>query len=658
MQAGKLVRADFSAGELGPEMAGRFDIPQYHSALARLENAVTMPQGGIRKMPGTTYLGEAKDMSHPVRLMSYIYNSDYSYMFEFGHLYLRIWKQDGTVLQDDLVTPWAGADLRKIQRGGFEEVGYYVCKGYRPQKITFTPSTESFAISEPTFITDTDPQSSTYTPEQQFHLEDYWPSVASFYEERLILSSTPNNPATVFGSKTGLPEDFTLGENDDMAYAHNIASRDASPVLWIDAYGVMIIATATAEFTLRGGNIGITPSSFLIRAESTYGSSEVEGKLYGDAVIFLQRHGTRIREYTYQDNQSPYLGMELSMAAPHICKPRAVETTHIQDPWGIIWFTRSDGVLVGMTRERGGDQLSFHRHTTDGQYESVVGLAASDRDQLWAVVIREIDGATVRYIERFDSMQNKPLETGVYTHSALTLNLGDAVEITAVATANPLVVTAPGHTWEVGDYLRFTGVEGTVEMNGVTFRVEAVTGDDLTLGFSDGTGNVDASSWDAYVEGGSAEKVVETITGLGHLEGKIVAVLADGGIHAPRMVVSGSISLERWSNTTIVGLPYRAIAETMPGALGALSRMTNMAGRFDHTVGCLVGDDETTLREMLWLTSGEDLYLGPAPLFTGDKKDLFPGHTKPVESVVIANDYPLPWTVLALTVDAVRSTEV
>lgn len=54
------------------------------------------------------------------------------------------------------------------------------------------------------------------------------------------------------------------------------------------------------------------------------------------------------------------------------------------------------------------------------------------------------------------------------------------------------------------------------------------------------------------------------ISGLDHLEGKTVSILADGNVHPQRVVVGGSITLDRTASKVHVGLPYVSDFETLP----------------------------------------------------------------------------------------------
>lgn len=652
MQTGKMMIVDFSVGEMGRELAGRIDLPQYQRGGAAIENCVVMPYGGLTKMPGSLYLGEIAENTNNRVLASFVYTVDESYILEFGHLYLNIWNAAGEKVQT-ITAPWNHQHLHMIQMAGIEWWRMIACRGYKPYELDYDPDTGVFSLDDNVTFSGV-----------QFHTSDYYPAVVAFNQERLIFANTPSGPATVYASRTGIAnrKDFTVSSPLVEAdyWEHEIGNRDASEIIWIDAYGALIVATATEEFSLHGGATGLSPGNFEARPQSTYGSAPVRGRLLGDSVIFLQRNAKNIREYIYNDNNAPYIGSFLNILSPGICGPGIIQMAHTQDPYPIIWLLRKDGVIAACTRDRTIEIQGFHRHTTAGKYRSIASIPSGNTDQLWVVVERE--GKTM--IERFESFDPKPIEDGVFLHSAV---IRDAefreVELTITDT-NPLTVSGGGLV--DGTFIRVSGAVNAKELNNVFLLEES--GAEFELQHSDGSGPIDASewSWGEGEDGLAGTEVFSSILSeddtLGHLLGFEVGILADGGIHAGAEVEESGgeyvVNLNRWASKVIIGLPYMAYAETMPGGLGTVNRMTKIAGRFLNTVGCLVGDDRESLREMLWLKTGEDLYLGPAPVYTGDKKDLFPGRTKNVESIAVGNNYPLPWTLLALAVDGARSSEV
>ena len=61
---------------------------------------------------------------------------------------------------------------------------------------------------------------------------------------------------------------------------------------------------------------------------------------------------------------------------------------------------------------------------------------------------------------------------------------------------------------------------------------------------------------------------VTTLSGLSHLNGQIVSILADGAVHPQRQVEGGSITLDEPASVVHVGLPISADVQTLPAAAG------------------------------------------------------------------------------------------
>jgi hypothetical protein len=148
---------------------------------------------------------------------------------------------------------------------------------------------------------------------------------------------------------------------------------------------------------------------------------------------------------------------------------------------------------------------------------------------------------------------------------------------------------------------------------------------------------------------------VSTISGLDHLEGKIVSILADGAAHPNRTVESGSVTLQRASSVVHVGLPYTSRLQTMRPEAGAgdgtaqgkTKRINKMVIRFLATVGAKAGPDVDHLDEIQF-RSGSALMDAPVPLFTGDKIMEWPGGYDFDGYMIVEQDQPLPMTLVAL----------
>lgn len=153
------------------------------------------------------------------------------------------------------------------------------------------------------------------------------------------------------------------------------------------------------------------------------------------------------------------------------------------------------------------------------------------------------------------------------------------------------------------------------------------------------------------------------IEGLDHLEGKEVAILADGAVADRKVVENGRVSLEtnneaRKAETIHVGLPYTAKIETFPydqgqrgsTSKGKVKRISEIEIQFFETVGILYGRKE--LDRLPFRDSGKNMNQ-PVPVFTGARSVNMPTDFAPQAIVKVQSDQPLPATILSLTIDMV-----
>jgi hypothetical protein len=153
-------------------------------------------------------------------------------------------------------------------------------------------------------------------------------------------------------------------------------------------------------------------------------------------------------------------------------------------------------------------------------------------------------------------------------------------------------------------------------------------------------------------------KAVSSLSGLSHLEGKTVSILADGAAHPRRVVEGGRVTLAAPSSVVHVGLPITAELETLPLAIGlkdgsfGQGRVKNVNKvwlRVYRSSGLFVGPAPDDLREVKPRTT--EAYGSPPRLKTEEiEMDVPPDWTKGGQ-VFIRQVDPLPLTVVSLTVD-------
>ncbi|MBK3051938.1 hypothetical protein FKK29_30330, partial [Klebsiella pneumoniae] len=90
-----------------------------------------------------------------------------------------------------------------------------------------------------------------------------------------------------------------------------------------------------------------------------------------------------------------------SILAPHIFTSEIIALAYQQEPNRILWVLLEEGKLLGLTYDAEQNITGWHEHETGGTVESIKVIPDIDggRDELWMVVRRTINGATVRYLE-------------------------------------------------------------------------------------------------------------------------------------------------------------------------------------------------------------------------------------------------------------------
>lgn len=150
------VQTNFTAGELSPLLDLRFDFNKYANGVKALENYIVLPQGGVRRRPGTRFVKEVKDSSRAVCLIPFEFSTEQAYILEFGHHYIRFYMNAGQILFEsglpvELETDYEEADLFDIKFAQSADVLYLVHPKYPPQRLSRFSHTH-WALSEVRFI--------------------------------------------------------------------------------------------------------------------------------------------------------------------------------------------------------------------------------------------------------------------------------------------------------------------------------------------------------------------------------------------------------------------------------------------------------------------------------------------------------------------------
>lgn len=574
-----IIQANFIKGELSPLTHARVDLELYKTGLATCENWIVLPQGGIKTRPGTMFVSEAKDSSKAIRVVRFIYSTETNYILEFGENYIRVFKEKAQVLNAgvpvEIATTYSEAELFELQFTQDENTLYIVHKDHLPATLTRTSHT-SWILAD---------MSLTAKPSEW--AAGNYPQRVAFYEDRLVLAATPNEPNTAWFSKTGAHANFTIGTAADDAMKIVARTGQVNAIQWMVEDKLLQFGTTAATRTLGGtGDTALEPENISQRRHTTDGSSSVQPVQTGAVTVFVGDKKRRLREFVYSFENDRFLAPDLTLLSEHILKAQVTEIAYAQDPFPVIWCALGNGELAGCTYDSDFKIAGWHRHRIGGdagqgwgEVESIAAIPGVDHDELWMVVKRTIDGSTKRYIE----FLTQPFDDEL-------LSKEDA--------------------FQVDSGLLYAGA------------------------------------------------AADTFTGLGHLEGETVAILADGALDPVQEVNGGSISLQggRAVTKASIGFGYTATARSL--RLGVANDEGTVLGQ-SSSIGRVVVDVQASLLtkagatlealEVVVQRDGADPMNSSPPLFTGSREVIIDDDWETAGQVYLVQDVPLPATIRALT---------
>jgi hypothetical protein len=148
-----------------------------------------------------------------------------------------------------------------------------------------------------------------------------------------------------------------------------------------------------------------------------------------------------------------------------------------------------------------------------------------------------------------------------------------------------------------------------------------------------------------------------TISGLDHLEGEEVAVLADGAVITGLTVVSGDITIPVAATPIHIGLPITATMETLPIAFetqgygqGRAKNVSAAHLRVYRSSGIFIGPDTSKLVEFKQRTS--EPWGSPPTLKSDEIEVVLSSAWSSGGQLVIQHSDPLPLTIVSLSLDA------
>ena len=252
-----------------------------------------------------------------------------------------------------------------------------------------------------------------------------YPSAVTYYEQRRCFAGTFTRPQMIWMTRSGTESDmsYTLPSKDDNRIKFRIAALEASRVLHLVPLSQLIALTESTEFRVTSVNSdALTPTSISVKPQAYVGSSEVQPIISNSSMVYVASRGGHVREMGYNWQASGFVTGDLSLRAAHLFEDdRVVDMAQAKAPVPTIWCVMDNGSLLGLTYLPDQNVGAWHRHDTkNGHFESVAVVPEGEEDALYAVVRREINGQTVRYIERLHERYFENIEDAFYVDCGAT----------------------------------------------------------------------------------------------------------------------------------------------------------------------------------------------------------------------------------------------
>lgn len=700
------IQANFTRGELHPLLHDRIDIEHFRSGLAELTNFQVLRFGGFRKRSGTKFVRRVLDESKAARLIPFTFSAEQQYVLEFGENYVQVFANGGvvtttntrvtsgadtrvdaaadtrvTVTPVSLVTTYTEDETPEIQFTQSADVLYLAHGAHPPAKIERTSDT-AWTISDIEFTegpfleenestTTLDPSGTSgsvtvtasattgINTDTGFQATDvgrlikyhdgtnyFWmvitavadtthctatikwrlatkatttmgghaatikwslgawsattgyPARVCFYEERLAWARTDLQPQTLWYSEAGSFESFMVSDTvlETDAITLTLLTGLVNEIQWIvEGPHETLVGTSGATRTVgvQDTASAFAPANVHQRKQTTYGTRPVQPVQVGDVTLYVGLYGDSLREMIYTFEKDGYTAPDVSVLSRHLLQG-------------------NDGTRAHATQQLPLANVNTVAFAQDP--DSIVWLAIGNGDLVGMTYDRDqqVAGMFKHHIGG-DGVVESVITIDGTTHDEVWLIVKRTIK---GATARYVEILQP--------MFEFQDIEDAFFVDSGLVYDGAATG---------------------------------TVTGLDHLEGELVDILADGAVYPQQRVVNASVTLPRSATaaTWSVGLPYTATAKTLPvpdvgnkdgAALGRLKRVSRVQVSVFETAGLRVGTVDR--QEVVKFRSAADRMDAPVPLATARLPVYYDNRHDADGVVYLVSDVPLPATVRSL----------
>ncbi|MHB7006314.1 phage tail protein [Klebsiella pneumoniae] len=650
-----LIKTNFTAGEISPRLMGRVDIARYANGAKIIENAVCVVQGGVVRRPGTRFAAAAKYGDRTARLIPYVFNRSQAYMLEFGDGYVRIYQNGRQLVNDDntpyeIASPYTVDMLSEVNYVQGADTMFLVHQSVPPHRLQRKGQTD-WVLEAASFIVEPFDEIRD-TPEK-------WckPSVKEFVGSEITLTLSDAEPAD---------------DDDSPAFTGTgWVAEDVGSYVRINSGLVLIKSITSAQVAV--GTIRTDLSATQAASPGAWTREDTvwtEEFGYPGAVTLYQQRlvlagSPQYPQTIWWSETGVYLSFELGTDDDD-----AISFTLSSDQLNPIVHLAQMNTLIALTY---GGEFTI----TAGSDAAITptNISVKNPSPYGCNSIRPVRvGTEIMFIQR----AGKKLYAVAYDpDSYVSYSANDLTVLAEHITAGGVLDMA--YQQQPDAFVWLIRADGVLVTMGIDRAQDVVAWSrQITDGVFESVASIPSESDDViyvlvrrevngqtvrYVEvfdstlntdsavTGSSSEGATTWTGLSHLNGKTVDVVADGSVMPQSTVTDGQITLSRKAKKIEVGLHYETTIQTLTPEISttegttqnARKRTSEVTLRFMETTGAECNGQVIPFR-----TFGPKILNQPAPLFTGDHYFGKLGWERGEDTLIIQQRQPLPFHLLAI----------
>jgi hypothetical protein len=690
-----VVQRSFNAGELTPKLLGRSDLDKYHSGCATLLNFTVQPQGGATRRPGSQYIATSGYGANAVRIFPFIFSVTQAYILEFGvngdgDGYMRVFMDGGQILDGanpyeivhgvaSDVLPWDADELAEVMITQSNDVLELYHPNYPTVEITRTGHTSWTARNQTIGATITAPTGAGVALTGAGSGTDHYYVVTTVadgtYEESLPCAAVhADGPASldtsnfmtvswsavagaghyyVYKAKAGtygyLGRADGLSFKDDGSIIPNVNDtppQEKNPFDGADNYPAA--GTFHQQRLVQGGSLN-SPQQVDHSQTANFKNFNISFPLRDDdacSFILNSNQSNAIRWLVSAKSlligtQGGIFSMSGGGGYRDPITPSSIQANEENaDASANVAPVKVGNVVIYVQAGGRGVNELVYSYDADGHIAADMLVMADHLTEDYGIIQMAYQQRPNRVVWCVRSDGTLLGMTYMREHEVVAWHkhsTGASGKVESVA-------VIPGDDGEDELWMVVKRTINEADVRYIERLATSFTGDDLSDAF--------------FVDSGLSYDGAATtsVSGLDHLEGETVSVLADGSPQADRVVASGAITLDSSSTKVHVGLGYNSDLVTMPlesvkySASGRQQRIISLVVQLYKTIALQAGASLDDLYD-IFFRDNLDPVGEPLDPFTGKKElNVTDGYNK-TKQIAIRQSQPLPLTVTSFIAD-------